>query len=196
MPGDINPTCIFWWQILSLEKTLVPMIRKIETCNYGSLVKRHVPTSEAKDGQWFEVLYPINVEIMYLDFNMDTAIPWLWYFFFWKAFLPPDALERVNTELCKKLNLPQVVKKNKQHWVNKVNCQMLFYFVMKSIYPNVHIQISHSQLCIAVPGHRKKKMLLLHPILLPWKQPKRGFHLCFKSSVGCKCYKFPDAIMS
>lgn len=171
------------------------MIRKTETCNYGNFLKRHVPTSEAKDEQWFGVLCPINGETMYLDSDMDTVIPWLWYFCT-KVFLPPDAIERVNMELFKKLTLSQVVKKNKQHRVNKVNCQMLFYFVMKSIYPNVHIQISHSRLYIAVPGHWKKKWLLLLPILLPWKQPKRGFHLCFKSSVGCKCYKFPDAIMS
>lgn len=194
MPGDINPTAIFWWQTLSLEKSLVHHDQKNRDMqlwklsqktrsNFGGKIRAVIwslVSRQCRDCTWI----PIET----LPF-LDSGI------FFQKAFLPPDAIERVSMELFK-LTLPQVVKKNKQHWVNKVNCQMLFYFVMKSIYPNVHIQISHSQFYIAIPGHRKKKWLLLFLILLPWKQPKRGFHLCFKSSVGCKCYKFPDAIMS
>lgn len=195
MPGDINPTSIFWWQILSLEKSLVHHDQKNRDIQLWKISQKACSNFRGKRRTviWSLVSHQRRDNILGFWYghchSLALVSPHP------KAFLPPDAIERVNKELCKKLTLPQVVKKNQQHWVNKVNCQMLFYFVMKSISPNVHIQISHSRLYIAVPGHWKKKWLLL-PILLPWKQPKRGFHLCFKSSVGCKCYKFPNAIMS
>lgn len=85
------------------------------------------------------------------------------------------------------------IRINSVEWTKQTH-QTLFYFVMKSIYPKVHIQISHRSIHVSGPVSWKYVFLSGFVCWGPGKQPSWAFYLYFHSSIGYKWYKFPDVI--